>query len=183
MLLSKGNDKVKALIFDLPTSSCGISCNKCYAKKAEIRFPNVMKKRNYNLGESRMPEFVSNINSEIVHSKNKTVRIHSSGDFYSQDYLNKWKIVAHARRDTKFYTYTKKKQELDFTAIEALPNVNIINSVTPLGVNYGDSAYCKELVDIGYFLCPCNKENKIKCQVECNHCSIKGNDKVCFLIH
>jgi hypothetical protein len=43
MLLSKGNEKVKALIFDLPTSSCGKSCDRCYAKKAEKRFPNVVK--------------------------------------------------------------------------------------------------------------------------------------------
>lgn len=183
MLLTKGNDKVKALIFDLPTSSCGMSCDKCYAKKAEKRFPNVVKKRNLNLFSSGLPGFITRINDEIVKSKNKTVRIHSSGDFFSQEYLDKWTIVAQTRKETSFYAYTKKKHMLDFTVIEALPNVNIINSMTPFGVNYGNKEYCEDLVKIGYFLCPCNKENKIKCQVECNHCSVKGNDKVCFLIH
>lgn len=182
-ILTNGNEKVKALIFDLPTSVCGITCDKCYAKKAEVRFPNVLKKRNANYESTWHPWFNAMVGEDIQKSKINTVRIHSSGDFYSQNYISKWVNIIRNKPNKMFYAYTKKKHIFNFTEMESLPNMNLIDSLTPLGVNYGNAEYCKQLVDIGYFLCPCSKENKIKCQVECSHCSIKGNDKVAFLQH
>jgi len=180
-LLTKGNTKVKALLFDLPTDVCAIQCVKCYARKAEIRFPNVLRKRYSNFIISGNDNFPTLISDEIKKSKYKIVRIHSSGDFYSQVYISKWTIIAKAFPGIQFYAYTKAKDLFDFSDFEELENVNIINSITELGVNYGNETFCNELVKLGYTLCPCRKGIHIDCMIDCNICLTQK--QICFIEH
>jgi hypothetical protein len=39
--------------------------------------------------------------------RRKVVRIHQAGDFYSQEYLDKWKSIARNVPDNRFYAFTK----------------------------------------------------------------------------
>lgn len=114
-LLSKGNKKLptSTLIFNLPAvKTCPNStpqCRKwCYARKAERMYPNVLPFRNRNHETSKQIDFVSLIHSELGRSRTvKQVRIHESGDFYSEEYYNKWLSIARLNKDLTFYAYTK----------------------------------------------------------------------------
>ena len=183
-LLKKGNTKVykNTLIFNLPTHICGLNCAGCYAKKAETRFPSTLAYRNRNHYHSHQTWFRQTIYGEISKAGCNILRIHESGDFYSQEYLNKWAAIAQQWPHINFYAYTKKRDDFDFSVLDSLKNVNIINSRTPLGYNFGDQAYCNRLVaEYGYVQCPCKKGVKIDCMKDCQLCLIL--DKICFLKH
>jgi hypothetical protein len=45
--------------------------------------------------------------AEIIGKKVEVVRIHSAGDFYSREYLEKWIQIAMSLPKVKFYAYTK----------------------------------------------------------------------------
>lgn len=128
--ISKGNKKltpntkVKYMIFNLPavktcpfrTSACESAC---YARKAEKCYPSVLpaRERNFNasLHESfvaEMVEYIENMLKSPSYSKANHVifRIHESGDFYSQEYVNKWKMIIDYFKPVKklhFVAYTK----------------------------------------------------------------------------
>jgi len=72
---------------------------KCYSASAE-RFPGVRKSRWNNFEQSKItiPLLPKNCNS---------VRIHSSGDFYSQKYFDKWIDYCKENKDVEFWAYTK----------------------------------------------------------------------------
>ena len=72
---------------------------KCYSASAE-RFPGVRTSRWNNLEQSKdsLPPLPKNC---------KSVRIHSSGDFYSQEYFNKWIDFCNDNKDVEFWAYTK----------------------------------------------------------------------------
>ena len=72
----------------------------CYASKAE-RFPAVRKSRWMNLEAMRNGE-------DIVIPKDAThIRIHGSGDFFSQEYFDKWMYVAQNNPKVRFWAFTK----------------------------------------------------------------------------
>ena len=87
-----GNNKIDSscLISCLPTSICfgkGRQCAGCYARNPEIRFPGtVPAARKRKLKQTKDDNFVTNCIAEIIQSNRKVVRIHESGDFYSQQY-------------------------------------------------------------------------------------------------
>jgi hypothetical protein len=184
-LLKKGNAKIdkSCLVFNLPTSVCPVQCPGCYAEKAEKRFPavKVSRDRNYNASLDHI-NFIVTILSEINKSKLTKCRIHESGDFYSQQYVNVWYNIISNQPDVQFYAYTKREQDFNFEPLKALPNMNLINSITPTGLNYGDLDYCINLVEkFGYTLCPCAKGVHVDCMLECTSCL--RVDKVCFQKH
>jgi hypothetical protein len=55
-------------------------------------------------------DFTAIIINEIKRKRVKPVaiRIHATGDFYSQSYLNKWIEIAAALPSVDFYAYTKR---------------------------------------------------------------------------
>ncbi len=72
----------------------------CYASKAE-RFPAVRKRRWANF------EFAKK-NEKIVLPKDAVaVRIHTSGDFFNQDYFDNWIRTARENPFVEFWAYTK----------------------------------------------------------------------------
>ena len=72
---------------------------RCYAASAE-RFPAVRNSRwvNFGLSKIEIPELPKNC---------KAVRIHASGDFYSQSYFDKWVAYCKENKDVEFWAYTK----------------------------------------------------------------------------
>ena len=73
---------------------------KCYAAAAE-RFPGVRDHRWKNF------DFTSKGNKPIVPHFAKHVRIHASGDFYSQEYFDMWLEICRENPDKEFWAYTK----------------------------------------------------------------------------
>lgn len=86
---------------------------RCYAASEEARFSSVRKSRwnNYQaLIEAEMQGGMAQVVKLLLHNlhpKAGTVRVHASGDFYSQTYFDAWMTVAEMRPQTTFYAYTK----------------------------------------------------------------------------
>ena len=192
-LLAKGNKKMDKSVFNwsiTPIESCP-NCKDC-AKTCYARFPyyyyKVTKKawdRNFALAKSG--EFKKHIINQLKKSRIcEFVRIHTSGDFFSQQYINDWKEIIETFPNIKFYTYTKTLHLFDFSEITSLPNFNLINSIAfDGGLNYGDKNRVKFLQSHGYIVCPAtiSQENKEKfhCGSTCFICMKKK--KVCFYQH
>ena len=89
------NKKTAFIIWNLPSIiTCPYAtehCKKyCYAKKAEIAYPNCLPSRKRNFQESIKSEFMDNMTYTILSIAKGTrkqeiiVRIHESGDFYNK---------------------------------------------------------------------------------------------------
>lgn len=189
--IKAGNKKIhnNCLIFSIPTSACfgcGKQCKSCYAQKAEKFYPNVLPCRTRNLQHSKKSSFVSKINEILNKSSKPFFRIHEAGDFYSQAYVNKWTRIAKDNPSKFFYAYTKKLNKFDFTELDSLPNVNIINSKPQKNlVNYGNLSYITMLKNtFGYDICPCGIEDEDSEKTCMNTCKLcLSSKKVAFLKH
>lgn len=185
--LRKGNHKLPTSIgiFDLPyyitCPGATIACKQyCYAKKAERAYNAVLPYRMLNYNLSTTKHFVKDMVAEIHRMKFKCIRIHASGDFYSQEYLDKWCAIAEQCKDTTFYSYTKSfmlcfkkipsnfilRMSIDDTTVAKIPSGFSLAIYIPKGGKAPKTAY----------ICPGN------CRY-CNFCyrSKKGN--VAFYNH
>ena len=98
----------------MATEFCKVNC---YALKAEKQYKNVVPQaRKRNLKASQQESFVSDMIGLITKNerKAKQFRVHESGDFYSQEYLDKWFLIAKEFPSITFYAYTKSFH-LNFT--------------------------------------------------------------------
>lgn len=121
------NNKYRFKVFNLPQ---GISCPEatkicrkgCYQINPEAmlaaqnRDSAVLVYRKMNLLKSLQDDFVENMVNKINRLRPKTsekifIRIHASGDFYSQEYIRKWFEIAlrikESRKTYTFVAYTK----------------------------------------------------------------------------
>lgn len=92
-------------VLDCPYA--GVCKQYCYDKKADIRYPNVRPKRDYNKQATLRNSFTYRMRNEIIDSAADVVRVHSGGDFYSAEYVKKWWEIANSLPDVQFYAYTK----------------------------------------------------------------------------
>ena len=117
-LLSKGNTKLAKEVgtFSILANMeiCGRECPGCYAiKEQNGRFKaTVNQGRTLRYNISKGDQFVNAMVKEILGSRTfKYIRLHGSGEFYSQEYINKWieiaKKVYEIKPEIVFYTYTK----------------------------------------------------------------------------
>jgi hypothetical protein len=129
---SLGNAKLRKgeAIFDLPAGHacpfanlCKSSANRitgkitdgphtqfrCYAATGEARSSAARKVRWHNFDTLRKCKSASNMASLIANCLplSLRIRIHSSGDFFSQAYFDAWIIVARQFPERTFYAYTK----------------------------------------------------------------------------
>jgi len=131
LYFGRGNAKVDALTFSLP---CGHSCPfakfclaklnpktrkiesgkeakiRCYAVNVEVLFPKIFDSRWRNLQLLKKCDkagMVALLNKSIAKSRNPKVRIHASGDFFSQTYFDSWLEIAKLFPQKLFYGYTK----------------------------------------------------------------------------
>jgi hypothetical protein len=134
--ISKDNAKLKKdniVSFNLPAGhACpgkGDCFGPCYAMVGPQSWPAAISVRTNNWGAADRPDFVERMNKELSRfPTGQKVRVHDSGDFYSQDYIDKWHAIAQAHPDKKFYAYTKALN-FDWKKLAALPNFNIVQSV------------------------------------------------------
>lgn len=83
---------------------------RCFAASQEARHRSVRDSRWRNLALLRRCKTAARMAALILDSLTPyagTVRVHVSGDFYSQHYFDAWLIVARQRPRTLFYAYTK----------------------------------------------------------------------------
>lgn len=83
---------------------------RCYATTMEARHTSVRLSRWHNLeqlkkcrNKGEMARLISDSLSPFI----RVLRVHDSGDFFSQDYLDAWLEVARQRVSTLFYSYLK----------------------------------------------------------------------------
>ena len=192
-MFKKGNRKISkkvTIAATLPTTICKHNCKNCYAKVPERLFKTVRNFREFVYQETLKDTFVEKAIAEIKYHKNKVVRLHESGDFYSAEYIMKWYEIALALPNVQFYTYTKVESVYkdEIALLNCLDNFNVINSVVKYdngkmrGFNYGNKEYCETLQKYyDYFICPCSNPLFVGCGDTCNVCTTM--DKVCFVEH
>ena len=92
--------------------NAGACATVCYARNGTYNFSNVKGRHTQNLEYIiDDPEgWFAHMLSEVQHPKmrGKFVRIHDSGDFFSEDYLNLWLRIAKMTPEVTFYAYTKE---------------------------------------------------------------------------
>lgn len=192
--LTRGNYKLhKVLIFDLPPGeegSCSVTCPGCYAFKAQRQYPNVRKWREQNFILAKYyPEVLEKLlNDQLSRTRYNVVRIHSSGDFFSEEYIKLWYKVIENNPHLNFYAYTKVDEIFSF---ENPPkNFNLISSWVKIGdkkyLNYGSLYYLMKIKAMApeYEICPATDpryKGKVKCNRDCNYCI--NNNKILFVKH
>ena len=129
-LLTNGNRELKAdgiFTWSLPAlaaklstgknmlvcPSAGVCANLCYARSGTYNFSNVKAAhtRNLELILDNPIGWKNRLNDELKTKRyqgGKSVRIHDSGDFFSDAYFELWLEIANDNPDVFFYAYTKE---------------------------------------------------------------------------
>ena len=110
-------DRVTGKITDIPNNN-GTNAKdfRCFAAMSEVR-PNVREARWHNWDLIRKTMY-SNGNQAMllrdlidmsltVTKPKKLIRVHESGDFWTEEYMRAWMLVAKQRPNQTFYAYTK----------------------------------------------------------------------------
>lgn len=79
----------------------------CYAKQGFFVMPSVRAGQEKRLELTFTDHFPEVMSAELKRRKVKILRIHDSGDFYSEAYLKKWLTVVEQNPKVQFYAYTK----------------------------------------------------------------------------
>ena len=171
-LIQPGNSKLhNAYMFNLPATKevCNRACPGCYAAREQVRFPVILEARTKRLNASKDTSFSTMIITELtsLKTKPKYFRVHASGEFYSQDYISQWEVIAKEFPQITFYAYTKRMNDFDFSTLSALPNFVLINSLQFNKLNYSKLEDAPKEA----FICPSSKE--VLCGESCVYCMTK----------
>lgn len=79
----------------------------CYAQQGRYIFQHVRSVAQRRYLATMKSDFVEKMSDEIQKKQPTHLRIHSSGDFYSLEYLQKWIQIAKKHPSIIFYCYTK----------------------------------------------------------------------------
>lgn len=106
----------------------GACATLCYARQGRYVMPNVAAAREFNLKLTRgdLKAFTQMAIDDLKLIRNATVRVHDSGDFFSQGYMNAWFRIASTYPEKKFYAYTKS---LHLDRSKCPDNFQIVQSV------------------------------------------------------
>lgn len=119
---------------------------RCYAASMELRSKNAYKlhKRNFETlrnakgVQGKLEVLFASIKAQGIDKDCRRVRIHASGDFFSQSYFDAWLEIAKMYPDIIFYAYTKS---IKFW----VRRIHDIPSNFKLTASYG--GYMDELID------------------------------------
>lgn len=138
---SDGNGKLKktgTVSFNLPAfrsadgfevcPMASVCASLCYARQGRYIMPDTIKAREFNLAIVRgdLDAFVTAALADLKRIRKTSIRVHDSGDFFSQAYLDAWFRIAAAFPEKNFYAYTKSLH-LNWTAMPA--NFQCVQSV------------------------------------------------------
>lgn len=89
----------------------------CYARKGTFRWPNTINAYERRFRIARSPDFESIMNAALLVKNPHFVRVHDSGDYFSEKYMDRWFSIMRANPGIKFYSYTNSvlliKQNID----------------------------------------------------------------------
>lgn len=92
--------------------AAGICATLCYARTNTYRFSNVLAAhtRNLELVVTDLASWEQSMIEELTHRRyrQKWVRIHDAGDFFSDEYLEAWLRIVTVTPDVTFYAYTRE---------------------------------------------------------------------------
>ena len=192
-LLKNGNHKLSSsiAIWNLPRTTCigkGECYNFCYAKKFES-MPQSIHYKNFRLSLAKEQLFDKLISLEIQYKNYKKIRIHECGDFFNQEYLDKWIQVAKDNPRVLFLAYTKALI-LDFN--NAPKNFIVFQSyggkwddMIDESRNTARVVLCNNDKRKNEYVCPYGQSDFTKCGEVCNYCFSKCNKAkhVAFVMH
>ena len=111
-------------------------CKKyCYAQHGRWLYPNVQKSLIARWQASRRAGWVHQCTVEArLHAD--ILRIHSAGDFYNRQYIQRWVQVARRAPYVQFYTYTRTWRcgaawAESLRTLDSVPNMTVWLSVDP----------------------------------------------------
>lgn len=192
-MLSFGNKKLPGTtaIWSLP---CQITCpNKtkwctrwCYSQKAERLYKNTVKSRTRNLEYSKLDYFTGMMSGEIIQNIKKisAIRIHASGDFYNQKYLDKWIEIMNNFPRLLFTTYTKSILDYSKLPSNCVLFFSVDESTRPSDLKWylaqgKRMAYADTEVPENAIICPAKTTGCGECKV----CYSKSKKSVWFKRH
>lgn len=103
----------------------GVCASGCYAKMGAYVWPKVYAKHAANLELTKLDSFIDSLCQEIRKVKADLIRIHDAGDFYSQEYLEKWCAIAKSNPNVQFYAYTKSVSMVKAAQLTGLIPANL----------------------------------------------------------
>ena len=193
IILSRGNAKIyKALIWNLPAGETCPGATElckqvCYAKAAAVLYKNcVPQSRALHLEIAKRKDFAALMIQKLDQARLRRMRIHESGDFFNQTYLNAWVKIIKAEPDYTFWAYTKS-YKLNFAEALKLKNLSLRYSVDVTTKHYPEQkmpqAAVSETKDKD-FICPSTlvKGHSIRCMRDCCFC-IESNQSMVFRPH
>lgn len=97
----------------LVCEQAGVCASVCYARVGTFQFPQVKAKHQRNLQRilDDLEQWKADVLAELSASKfrgGKHLRVHDSGDYFSDEYLLAWLEIARSTPDVTFYSYTKE---------------------------------------------------------------------------
>jgi len=195
-MLTCGNRKLgeKIYNFNLPRSSClhkTSDCEKyCYAKRNFWNCQGVINSMGRNFDLTKTKNFVKVISAQISYLKVKDdiefIRIHSSGDFYSQEYWDNWNEIATQHPDIGFLAYTRN-YEIDCS--KRVDNFkmyySIDKSTTKLNSTIKLTAHIVDDVPVKKHMMKMPETNSFMCDSKCKQCKFcySSNLNVTFVRH
>jgi hypothetical protein len=184
------------------------ACTDCYAMKYRHLFSNVQAAFAKNWLLIKKFEKKKDTNGavkallEMISDDAKVFRIHESGDFYSQWYINVWAEVVKQRKDITFWAYTRSF-DFDFSKLTKQKNFalwastdqynqkaakHFVRRFKKSGVKhaYGPYEHEKEIPE-NSFICPVTS-GKLDVEGACEKCLLcvvkkRVNKNVVFLGH
>lgn len=107
---------------------------RCYAASSEAMYPTVYNFRVRNVELTKSENFVELVTKELKEKGLNSLRVHSSGDFYSPNYMKSWIEIARQNPDVHFWGYTKMASYIKF--LNAEPNITFVYSMGGLMDSY-----------------------------------------------
>jgi hypothetical protein len=189
LCVSSGNTKLgKILNISMPIYSTCVGksewCVKeCYAMKYQKRYKNCRISCDNNFELSKNQNFSELVINRLSQTHESPVRIHVSGDFYDENYIDSWIKICSTLPKFKFWTYTRswiipnllnKIKELNqLKNIQVFLSTDTTTQSPPKGFRI---AYIADDTRAKGFRCSHDLKIKKSC-LECGHCfnTRKGN--------
>lgn len=135
---SLGNNGEEVRVWNLPPVVTCPGAGECikYCYNADTRasiFPIEKWCVNWYWSIFKKDELYKKLNDELKKMSKPIVRIHSSGDFFSTDYIDLWIKVISENENAKFWAYTKSWKDSSLLRkledLRALENLQLIASI------------------------------------------------------
>jgi hypothetical protein len=195
LTFGEGNSKVgEVLTFSLPSQiTCpGMSvwCQKrCNINKLERLRPSCRKAYERNLLFAKNPKLFSEIVKLSLANDIPGIRIHVSGDFFCEEYIDSWVQICSAFPQTKFWAYTRSwtvpKLLTTLEKLRLISNVQLFGSTDPSmslpPVNWRVAFVNKDMRASG--LCCPQQEDRLSSCLKCGYCFRKEKGNVIFKVH